>query len=142
MLWPMKRMNSSCRNSNFASIAPFLNLDTLHTASEIINSSRVIESADVLADTEISFSTDDLSKRPYWIYGFDRYGIVSGPLTVQSGMHGIYYIAISALNGQLLYNERMEGITQQIDLSSLQEGVYIISVRSERSITNRKIIKL
>jgi S-formylglutathione hydrolase len=154
--------------------APFLNLDTLYTASDIMNSSRLIECTEALADTEVSFSTDGLIEKSYWIYGFDKYGIVSDPITVfvkvttvsiiemderpleielfpnpamekitiQFNIIGIYEVSITSLNGQLFYKIRMEGSTQQISLSSLQKGIYIVSVRSMSSVTKRKMIKL
>jgi hypothetical protein len=63
-------------------IVPFLSLDTLHSDSEIINSSRLIASADAMAGDEVCFSTVGLAPKPYWIYGVDQYGIVAGPVTV------------------------------------------------------------
>jgi hypothetical protein len=156
-------------------IAPFLNIDTLYSASEIINSSRLIASADALAGAEVSFSTNGLMPKPYWIYGFDQYGIVAGPITVtvvkdptvnsirmvenlpefelfpnpadekitvHSSKPGIYDIEITGQKGQLLYSNRVERTTQRIDLSSLPQGFYIITIRSDNSITTKKIIEL
>ncbi len=150
---------------------PVLNLDTLHTVSEIMNSSRLIESADALADSEVSFSTDGISEGLYWIYGFDQYGIVTGPIsidlitstgpltkspleimlfpnpakgivTIQSYKPKKYDIAINSLKGQLLYTDRMEGPTHQIDLSSFEKGLYFITIRSRDFMRTEKIIKL
>jgi hypothetical protein len=36
----------------------------------------------------------------------------------------------------------MEGTSHQLDLSSLQKGVYLISIRSKDFVTTRKVIKL
>ncbi len=145
-------------------------LDTLRTASEIMNSSRLIASMDALADSEVSFSTDDLQTKSYWIYGLDQYGIVTGPtavevvtvgisdynppkimlypnpatsiVTIQTDRYTIYDISVSYLNGQEIYKMEMEGTTHQIDLSSFQKGVYFITIRSKDFVTTKKIIKL
>ena len=151
---------------------PYLfHLDTLKTVSEIINSSRLIKSADALANTEVSFSTDDLALGESWIYGFDKYGIVTGPIsvvvvettgnlalhipkielfpnpaneivTIQTNIHGPYDITMTGLGGQQLYSRIFEGPTHQIDLSTFQKGAYFITIRSDDFITTRKIIKL
>ena len=154
---------------------PVFGYDTLKTASEILNSSRLIENTDALADNVVSFSSNSLASGLYWIYGFDKYGIVSGPitinvledpgvsiremvynppeidlfpnpakeiLTVQTSIPNRYDIAITALNGQLLYSNKMEGPYHQIDLSSFQKGLYFITIRSRDFVRTEKIIKL
>jgi S-formylglutathione hydrolase len=166
---------SISRDGTICLISPGLfMLDNLRTASDIMYSSRLIECTEALADAEVSFSTDGPTAKSYWIYGFDKYGIVSDPITVlvrdltsaliemvdrpleielfpnpavekitiQSNIIGIYEVSITSLNGQLFYKIRMEGSTQQISLSSLQKGIYIVSVRSMSSVTKKKMIKL
>lgn len=108
---------------------------------------------DALAVSEVSFSSDDLSAKIYWIYGFDQYGIVAGPKAVDvtvgisinespeiilfpnpvseiTNIHLNTYarceIEISSLNGQLIHSEEMEGTTHQINLSTFQKGVYFL----------------
>ncbi|MHA2404084.1 MAG: T9SS type A sorting domain-containing protein, partial [Candidatus Kariarchaeaceae archaeon] len=51
-------------------------------------------------------------------------------ITVETCISDLYNIEITSLNGQLLYNDRMEGPTHQIDLSSFEKGLYIITIRS------------
>jgi len=63
-------------------------------------------------------------------------------LTVETEISGLYDIAITSLNGQLIYITKMEGSTLQIDLSFLQKGVYFITVRSRDYVRTEKIIKL
>jgi len=144
--------------------------DTLRTASDIMNSPGLVKSVDTPADSEISFSTDDLSPRTYWLYGFDQYGIVQGPIavgvvpvgipdynipeimlypnpvtgkvTLHTNKHDVYDLSISSLNGQLNYRTTMEGTSHQLDLSSSQKGVYFITIRSKDFVTTKKIIKL
>ncbi len=150
----------------------FFFLDTLWTASEIMNSSKLIGSVDALAGSEISFTTDDLSTKTYWIYGLDQYGIVTGPtaveiipgtvgistnrapeimlypnpvtgkVTLHTNKHDVYDLSISSLNGQLIFSREMEGTSHQLDLSTFKKGVYFITIRSEDFVTTRKIIKL
>jgi uncharacterized protein (TIGR02145 family) len=67
---------------------------------------------------------------------------VNNILTVKSIYPGRHTIEIISLNGQILYTNKTEGSTLQIDLSSLQKGIYIITVRSRDQIWQKKIIKL
>jgi hypothetical protein len=158
------------RDGNICLVAPnFWFPDTLRKASDIMNSSGLVESVDALADSEISFSTHDLSPRTYWFYGFDQYGIVSGPveveitpvgvlsnifpeislypnptftlLTIETVTSDMKNIEITSLNGQLIYSTQMEGNIRQLDLSSFRKGVYFITIRSKDFVTTRKIVK-
>jgi enterochelin esterase-like enzyme len=146
----------------------------LSTVTEIIRppySSLLIDSLTVLADQEVSFSTDNLSPGSYMIYGWDQYGIVSEPsilqviegpvgisnicppeielfpnpankvVTLFTHHHGLYNLTISSINGKLIHSSQTEGTTHQIDLSSFQKGVYFITIRSKDFMTTRKIIK-
>jgi len=134
-----------------------------------MSSSKLIECVDALAESEVSFSTDDLFTRAYWIYGFDQYGIVTGPvavevvpvgistinraevgmypnpvtsiLTIHMNIHSLYDLTISSLNGQLIHDSIFEGSSHQLDLSSFQKGVYFITIRSRDFVTTKKIIK-
>ena len=58
--------------------------------------------------------------------------------TIQPSQHSI---EITSLNGQLLYTITMEGPTHQIDLSSFEKGLYLITVRSRDYVRTEKIIK-
>ena len=64
-----------------------------------------------------------------------------GILTIETDITGHYSIAITSLNGQLLYTDRMEGPTHQIDLSSFEKGLYFITIRSRDYLRTEKIIK-
>ena len=63
-------------------------------------------------------------------------------LTIETKQPDYYTIEITSLNGQLLLTDEIEGSSQQIDLSSFQKGVYLITIRSEDFVTTKKIIKL
>jgi len=63
-------------------------------------------------------------------------------LTVETKQHGHHSIKITSLNGQLLYTDRMEGPTHQIDLSTFQKGLYFITIRTRDYVRTEKIIKL
>lgn len=63
-------------------------------------------------------------------------------LTLQIIIQGHSKIEITSLNGNLLYNQEIEGSHHQIDLSSFRKGVYFITIRSKDFVTTRKIIKL
>ena len=49
---------------------------------------------------------------------------------------------VTSTNGQVIHSSTMEGNAHQIDLSSLQSGVYIITISSKDFVETRKIIKL
>ena len=63
-------------------------------------------------------------------------------LTIDTKTIEHYNIDITSLNGQLILSKEVEGTTHQIDLSSLQKGVYFITIRSMDFVTTRKIMKL
>jgi N-acetylneuraminic acid mutarotase len=63
-------------------------------------------------------------------------------ITIQGGLPGKKVIEIYSLNGHLILSREVRGTTHQLDLSSLQEGVYFITIRSKDFVTTRKIIKL
>ena len=63
-------------------------------------------------------------------------------LTIQTNDPGIHQLEITSLNGQSVYNGEMEGSSHQLDLSSFQKGVYIVTISSKDFVTTEKIIKL
>ncbi len=65
----------------------------------------------------------------------------NGQITFETSQPGQHWIEITSLNGQLLYTDKMEGPTHQIDLSSFQKGLYFITVRSRDYVRTEKIIK-
>lgn len=146
-------------------------LDTFKIVSEIMESRKLVYSIQAPANTEVSFSTDELGNKMYWIYGYDEYGIIAGPRAVKlvnpsdiaevyspvlniypNPTYDIIYICsdfgtlcevdITSLNGQFVFRGEIEGTTNQIDLSSFRSGVYFITIRSKEFVTTRKIVKL
>lgn len=63
-------------------------------------------------------------------------------ITVEMFISRTYTIGISSIDGQLVYQTRIDENSCQIDLSSFNSGVYIISVKSEGFVATKKIIKL
>jgi len=49
---------------------------------------------------------------------------------------------ITSINGQLIFSKEMEGSSHELDLSTLQKGVYFITIKSKSLVTTKKIIKL
>jgi hypothetical protein len=82
------------------------------------------------------------------IEGFTKGTLVIYPnptntlLTIETANPDHYSINLNSLNGQQILIGEMEGTSHQIDLSSFQKGVYLITVKSKHLITTRKIIKL
>lgn len=67
---------------------------------------------------------------------------VTDQLTVETNSREQHSVEISSLNGQLLYSTQIEEPSCQIDLSSFQKGIYIITIRSRDYVRTEKIIKL
>jgi hypothetical protein len=61
---------------------------------------------------------------------------------IQTNKSGEFSIVIETLNGKEISSGRFNGNTHQIDLSTFQKGVYLITIRSKDFVTTRKIIKL
>jgi hypothetical protein len=62
-------------------------------------------------------------------------------LTIETVQPGIYSIELTLINGQLLYNSKIERSTHQIDLSSFEKGLYLITIRSRDYVKMEKIVK-
>jgi N-acetylneuraminic acid mutarotase/predicted GH43/DUF377 family glycosyl hydrolase len=74
--------------------------------------------------------------------GFKLYpNPASDLITLEFKSPGTHMIRLTNLNGQLMYNKRMEGNSHQIDLSSFLKGVYLITVTSRDYVRTEKIIK-
>jgi hypothetical protein len=67
---------------------------------------------------------------------------VTDVLTVQPNKPCRAQIKITSLSGQQVYSSEMEGTSINLDLSSLQKGIYLITIRSKDFVTTRKFIKL
>lgn len=63
-------------------------------------------------------------------------------LTIESLDKGLTLIEINSINGRKIYSGKMEGGSQQIDLSSFEKGVYFITIQSEGFVRTEKFIKL
>jgi len=63
-------------------------------------------------------------------------------LTIETTRSGQHTVEIASVNGQLLFIDKIEEPTYQIDLSSFQKGLYFITVRSSDFVRTEKIIKL
>jgi L-ascorbate metabolism protein UlaG (beta-lactamase superfamily) len=50
-------------------------------------------------------------------------------------------IEITTLNGKLVRQEEIEGTTCEIDMRSLNEGIYIVTLRPDALVWNKKILK-
>ena len=128
-----------------------------------------IDSALAVANTSVDVPLTGVENGEYWLYGRDSTDRISEPeaftifgvgidnvftvqfkiypnpandlLTIETNQPGQYFFEITSLNGQLLYTNKMEGPTHQIDLSSYEKGLYFITVRSRDFVKTEKIIK-
>jgi hypothetical protein len=108
----------------------------------------------------------------YWLYASDMNGNVSEPvsythrsftlgnkvksdeifrmypnpansiLTIETQQSGSCTIEITSITGQLIYKKEVEGASIQLDISSLHQGVYFITIRSRNSVRTGKLQKL
>jgi uncharacterized protein (TIGR02145 family) len=67
---------------------------------------------------------------------------VNNILKIQSIYPGQHIIKIISFSGQVLYKTLTEGLLHQIDISSFEKGIYLITVRSRDKVWTEKIIKL
>ena len=64
-------------------------------------------------------------------------------LIIESGgVSDQYNIDITSINGQLIFSKEMAGSSHQLDLSTLEKGVYFITIKSKSLVATKKIIKL
>lgn len=66
----------------------------------------------------------------------------NGLLSIETEVHGHHFITITSINGQVLLSEMMDGNSHQLDISSLSNGVYFVTIQSDEAVGTRKIIKL
>jgi hypothetical protein len=67
---------------------------------------------------------------------------VNDILTITFKNRGQYKVGATSVNGQVLYNKKINALHCHIDLSSFQKGIYFITIISEDHAIIRKIIKL
>jgi hypothetical protein len=63
-------------------------------------------------------------------------------INVQSSMTGSYTMEIISTDGQVIQSRKLTGNSHQINLSSLERGLYFITIRSRDYVRTEKIIKL
>ncbi|MHA2404085.1 MAG: T9SS type A sorting domain-containing protein, partial [Candidatus Kariarchaeaceae archaeon] len=66
---------------------------------------------------------------------------LSNLLTIEIKFQGPHIIELYSLSGQLVYTRRTNEPIHQIDLSSFEKGLYIITIRSRDFMWTEKIIK-
>ena len=89
-------------------------------------------------DPEVNNIESTAEAKGIKVYPNPTYGI----LTIESDNIGQHSIEITSLNGQIIHRSNFTGSSHQIDLSSFQEGVYFIKVRSRDYVRTEKLIKL
>ncbi len=129
-----------------------------------------IDSIVAISNTPVNVPLSGLDNGTYWLYARDSTGNISefeaftimgvgveqgnsesfhiypnptnSLLTIETESSDHYSINITTLNGQHILIGEMEGASHQVDLSSFQKGVYLITIRSKDFVTTRKIIKM
>jgi hypothetical protein len=67
---------------------------------------------------------------------------VTDLLNVRTGLSECHLVEIASVNGQVVYSKTMDRPGYQIDLSSCDDGIYFIIIRSRDFVITRKIMKL
>ncbi len=129
-----------------------------------------IDSVVAISNTPVNVLTSGLDNGTYWLYAGDSTGNLSDPeaftimgvgigpgdsksihiypnptnslLNIETAISDLYIIEITTLNGRLIFDQKTEGISFQINLSSFQKGVYFMTIKSKDFLTTKKIIKL
>ena len=63
-------------------------------------------------------------------------------VTIETGRNDVFSLEIVSINGTRLLDEKFEGPTRSLDLTSFESGVYFITIRSKDVVTIRKIVKM
>ncbi len=128
-----------------------------------------IDSVAAVANSPSNVSLSGLDNGQYWLYARDGTGNISEPkaftimgvgidntladqirlypnptnnlIIIETNKVGLYTIELNSINGQLLYSDKTEGPTHQIDLSSFKKGLYFITVSFKDFVRTEKIIK-
>jgi hypothetical protein len=65
-----------------------------------------------------------------------------GELIIQTKHPGPWYVTITTINGQVIFERKMDGESGQLDLSDYPKGVYLITIRSKEAFQTSRIVKL
>jgi len=65
----------------------------------------------------------------------------SDKIYINAGINDEYLVEITAINGQLKYKSIMDSPLVDIDISTLQSGIYFVTVTSKDKLRTQKIIK-
>lgn len=136
-----------------------------------IPSRRVMAEAEVKAGIPVGIPTAGLPRSDFLLYAKDEAGLISlacqvcifqssgqeqfptsgikiypNPthqiLNIEAKSSGYHSLDIKSLNGQILYSAEFNSSTHQVDLSSINKGIYLITIRSKYRTQSRKIVKL
>jgi hypothetical protein len=138
----------------------------------IRNSRFLIDSAVVKSNIPVAFSSSGLQAEEYRLYALDKYGFLSKPeqlavfpsgisrpassenwmifypnpfdnqLMIRLPKQGNYALSIYSLSGQVVRGFEWKGGSNEIDLSSLDPGQYIIKINSGDRSWSGKLMKL
>jgi C1A family cysteine protease len=146
LLWVQENQLSSLDLSNNSSLKE-INLHSIQTLYQVCTWTAPFpppnitvatnDSPNVYFTTECTNAIEESSLNRTFIYP----NPVNDLLSIETSEPGHHSIEILSLKGQLIYRNKMEGPTHQIDFSSFLKGVYLITVRSKDFVKTEKIIK-
>lgn len=98
-----------------------------------------------VADSDMKEQVTMVALTGIWDLQENRIRLYPNPtnnlLTIETDNSGQYSFEITSLNGRLLYSERMDRTSHQLDMSLFKKGIYFITVRSEDFVTTAMILK-
>ena len=65
----------------------------------------------------------------------------SGLLNLEMEEPALYTLELTSLSGQRVYSSKIAGSSFRLDLSSFREGIYFLTIRSERFVSTHKVIR-
>ncbi|MCP4121249.1 MAG: T9SS type A sorting domain-containing protein, partial [Bacteroidetes bacterium] len=90
--------------------------------------------------TDQAISGADVSLKDLVIYPNPSSGIVQLDLDVKGSVRGDVEMTISDVAGNTTVSRKIKPVDQQLDLSGLQPGYYILSVTDGESVLQQKIL--
>jgi N-acetylneuraminic acid mutarotase len=129
----------------------FIEIQDMQSISEVcvwesFKTDSVNITFDLTGSPNVYFTPDCSISTGHIKYGNEEFIVYPNPtntyLIIEADISKMYYIEITTINGQQIFNNVLESTKHQIDLSSFQNGVYFITIRSKDFFTTKKILKL
>ena len=91
-----------------------------------------------ISDKDYLLSTDELDfeNQSFTLYP----NPANNQITIEVIENGNHIVELFDFSGKRLFQKNMNNKKEVIDLSSFQNGIYLVSVRNETTVSNQKLI--